>query len=78
MTDSIVDVPTITHRVSGKWSDPRELLERLPDGFRLGPETLILLNQTAIEFVPMAPDDQFPQVFRSAYRRPPSPKRGRS
>jgi hypothetical protein len=63
--------PAITLRVPGDWSHPGELLERLPDGFRLTPEALVLPNGTKIDFDPMAPDDQFPGIFKSSCRRPP-------
>jgi hypothetical protein len=63
--------PTITLRIPGVWSNPGELVSRLPAGFRLTPEALILPNGLEIEFVPMPPDGQFPQVFRSSCRRPP-------
>lgn len=63
----------ITLRIPGDWSHPGELLERLPDGFRLTPEALLLPDGTKIEFVPMAPDDQFFGIFKSSCRRPPRP-----
>lgn len=62
--------PQITLRIPGAWAHPGELLERLPKGFRLSPESLTLPDGTVIEFVPMAPDEQFPQIFASACRRP--------
>ena len=37
-------------RIPGQWSHPRELIERLSDGCRLTPETLILPDATEIEF----------------------------
>jgi hypothetical protein len=61
---------TIALRIPGKWSHPRELLERLPAGFRLTPEALILPDRTQVEFIPMAPDGQFAQIFRSSCRQP--------
>lgn len=64
--------PRITLRVPGDWSHPGELLERLPGGFRLTPEALLLPDGTEIEFNPLAPDEVFPQIFQSACRRPPS------
>jgi hypothetical protein len=64
--------PRITLRIPGAWSHPGELLERLPDGFRLGPEALRLPDGTEIEFIPMPPDEQFPRIFESACRRPPT------
>ncbi len=64
--------PQITLRIPGDWSHPKELLERLPNGYRLSPETLQLPDETEIEFIPMEPDGQFPQIFESACRRPPT------
>jgi len=62
MTDSTVEVPTITLRVPGKWSHPQELLERLAEGIRLSREALILPDRIEIEFVPIAPDDRSPEA----------------
>src|SRR5262249_27504179 len=62
---------SITLRVPGDWAHPGELVERLPDGFRLTPEPLILPDGTKVEFIPMAPDEQFPGIFQSSCRRPP-------
>jgi hypothetical protein len=61
---------TIVLRIPGKWSQPRELIERLPAGFRLTPEALILPDTTQVECGVMAADDQFAQIFRSACRQP--------
>src|SRR5262245_30432025 len=60
----------ITLRIPGDWSHPQELLARLPKGFRLTPEALLLPDGTEIEFNPLPPDGQFPRIFRSASRRP--------
>ncbi len=62
----------ITLRIPGDWSNPQELLERLPEGFRLNPTGLLMPSETTIEFTPMPPDREFPQVFQSACRRPPT------
>lgn len=62
----------ITLRIPGDWAHPGELLERLPDGFRLTPDSLVLPDGTKIDFVPMPPDDQFPGIFESSCRRPPT------
>ena len=62
----------ITLRIPGDWSHPKELLERLPEGFRLKPDALLLSDGTEIEFIPLEPDEQFPQIFPSACRRPPT------
>jgi hypothetical protein len=61
----------ITLRIPGSWSHPGELLERLPDGFRLAPDTLFLPDNTSIDFIPMPPDGEFPQIFESSCRRRP-------
>ena len=62
----------VTLRIPGAWAHPGELLERLPKGFRLGPEALTLPDGTEVEFFPMQPDNQFPGIFRSSCRRPAS------
>src|SRR5437762_3237899 len=61
---------TIALRIPGKWSHPRELIERLPAGCRLTPETLILPDKAEIGFGAMKADDQFAQIFRSSCREP--------
>lgn len=67
-----VDSLRITLRVPGDWSHPKELLERLPRGVRLEPDRLLLPDGAEFEFTPLPPDEQFPQIFRSACRRPPT------
>src|SRR2546423_15230642 len=57
-------------RIPGKWSHPRELIERLPAGFRLTSEALILPDATQIDFGAAAADNQFAQIFRSSCREP--------
>ncbi len=59
-----------TLRIPGNWSHPGELLERMPAGYRLTPEALILPDETQIECTPIPPDDQFAQIFESACRQP--------
>jgi hypothetical protein len=59
-----------TLRIPGDWSHPRELLERLPAGFKLTAESLVLPDGNAIEFVPISPDQQFAEIFKSSCRRP--------
>src|SRR5262245_12786801 len=70
MTNEPATPITITLRVPGKWSHPRELIQHLPDGYRLTPEALILPDTTPVEFTAMAPDNQFAQIFRSSCRQP--------
>lgn len=59
-----------TLRIPGNWAHPGELIERMPAGFRLTPEALLLPDGTEIELTPMPPDDQFAQIFRSSCRQP--------
>ncbi len=59
-----------TLRIPGNWPHPGQLIERLPAGFRLTPEALILPDGSEIEFTPMAPDDQFAEIFKSSCRQP--------
>jgi hypothetical protein len=66
-TDTVVRT---TLRVPGNWSHPGELVERMPAGFRLTPEALILPDDSEIEFTPMPPDGQFPEIFKSSCRQP--------
>jgi hypothetical protein len=64
------DPITIVFRIPGKWSNPQDLIQRLPPGCRLTPETLQLPDATPVEFGVMAADDQFAQIFRSSCRQP--------
>jgi hypothetical protein len=64
------DPITITLRIPGKWAHPGKLLQALPAGCRLTPEALFLPDGTEVEFIPMPPDEQFAQIFRSSCRRP--------
>ncbi len=41
-------------------------------GVRLEPDRLLLPDGAEFEFIPMPPDGQFPRIFRSACRRPPT------
>jgi hypothetical protein len=63
-------VPRTTLRVPGNWSHPGELIERIPAGFRLTPEALIMPDRTEVEFTPMPPDGRFAEIFKSSCRRP--------
>jgi len=66
-------VPEITLRIPGAWAHPGELLERMPVGYRLTPEKLLLPDGTEIEFYPLPPDEQFARIFQTACRRPATP-----
>ena len=39
---------TIAFRIPGTWANPGELLERLPEGVRLTPETLVLADGSEV------------------------------
>lgn len=61
--------PRITLRIPGTWSHPKELLERMPQGYLLRSDVLLAPDGTEFEFTPIQPDGEFPRVFRSACRR---------
>jgi hypothetical protein len=63
---------TVALRIPGQWSDPEELMQRLPAGCRLTAEALILPDATQVEFGALAPDNEFAQIFRSSCRQPPA------
>jgi hypothetical protein len=67
---SPTDPVTIAVRIPGKWSHPKELVERLPDGHRLTGEVLLLPDGSSFEFGATKADNQFPQIFRSSCRQP--------
>ncbi|MCI0682517.1 MAG: hypothetical protein L0Y71_10455 [Gemmataceae bacterium] len=69
MTDPAAPI-TIDLRIPGTWAHPGELIERLPDGCRLTPETLTLPDATQVQFGAVAADGQFAQIFRSSCRQP--------
>jgi hypothetical protein len=56
-------------RIPGKWSHPRELIERLPAGCRFTPEALVLPGGKQVGFGAMEADGQFPEIFRSSCRQ---------
>lgn len=59
-------------RIPGQWSHPKELIERLPAGCRLTPETLTLPDGTQVEFGAVKADGEFAQIFRTSCRQPPT------
>lgn len=60
----------ICFRIPGKWSHPRELIERLPADCRFTPESLVLPDGKEVEFGAMQADGQFAEIFRTACRAP--------
>ncbi len=67
-----------TLRIPGNWGHLRELIARMPAGFRLTSKAMILPDGSEIEFLPQPPDDQFAQVFQFACRNPASVEEIRS
>jgi len=61
-------------RIPGPWSHPQDLIQRLPEGCRLSPETLRLPDGTEVGFGAMQADEQFADIFRSSCRQPPTPE----
>ena len=60
----------IAFRIPGTWAHPGELVERMPAGYQLSPDGLILPDGQRVEIAPMQPDKQFAQIFASSCRRP--------
>jgi hypothetical protein len=60
----------ITLRIPGNWSHPSELLERLPEEYRLTEDSLLMPDGTSVEFDLVPPDEQFAEIFKSSCRRP--------
>jgi hypothetical protein len=65
---------TIALRIPGKWSHPREMIERMPKGCRFAPESLVLSDGTQVGIGALDADDQFAQIFRSSCRQPAAVK----
>src|ERR1700682_2318883 len=65
---------TVTFRIPGTWSHPRELIARLPADCRLTAEALTLPDESRVEFCVMDADDQFAKIFLSSCRNPPTPE----
>lgn len=72
MTSANATVQT-TLRIPIGWSHPQELLDRMPAGFVLKPESLTLPDGTEIEMTPLPPDEEFAAIFQASCRRPATP-----
>jgi len=59
-------------RIPGRWANPGELMERLPEGCRMSPEGLVLPDGATVGFGAVAADTQFPEIFRSSCRQTPT------
>ena len=62
---------TVSLRIPGLWSGPKELLESLPAGHRLTPDTFSLPDGTTVDFAAARADDQLRRFFdrRAGSRR---------
>jgi hypothetical protein len=61
-------------RIPGRWSHPKDLIERLPNSCRVTPQVLTLGDGSRIDLGFFPHDDQFPGNFRSSCRQPPTEK----
>jgi hypothetical protein len=61
-------------RVPGRWPRLGDLIKRLPQDCRVTPQALILPDGARIELGFCPPDNQFPGMFRSSCRQPPTEK----
>ena len=73
MSVADAEVTTIL-RIPGTWRHPSDLVARMPEGFRLTSQAVILPDGTEIEYAPMPPDDMFAKVFQTACRHPAAAK----
>ena len=60
----------ITFRIPGNWAHPGELIERMPEGYCLTSEFLVMPDGQRVELTPNPPDGQFVEIFRSSCRTP--------
>jgi hypothetical protein len=64
-------LPEICVRIPGPWKGPEEVADRLPAGFHLQQQELVMPDGRCLVFQAMPPDNEFPSVFRIACRRSP-------
>lgn len=62
----------VTMRIPGQWTGPRDLVESLPQGCRLTPDSLTLAGGEQFDFDVRDADNQFAEVFRTSCRRIPT------
>ena len=62
----------VAFRIPGLWSHPKELVDRLPVGFELQPDKLVMPDKTEIAFGAARADNQFAKIFRSSCRQQPT------
>ena len=71
MSNRIAPV-TIALRIPGTWAHPRELVQKMPAGYRLTGEVMILPDGTSVDFSAAKPDTQFAHIFRDSCRNEPT------
>jgi hypothetical protein len=65
---------TIALRIPGTWGHPRELVQSMPEGYRLTGEAMILPDGSSVDFGAAKPDTQFARIFRDSCRNEPTAK----
>jgi hypothetical protein len=75
-----MNTPTITValRIPGQWTHPKELIEQLPEGYTLSPESLTMPDGTEVGFGAAKADNPFAQIFRSSCRQEPTAEEWKS
>jgi len=59
-----------TLRIPGAWAGFDEIVSRIPKGFSICDDGMVMPDGQVIEIFPMKPDKDFPGVFESACRKP--------
>lgn len=62
----------IVFRIPGRWAGPGDLIDRLPEGYSLSPESLALPDSTQVEFSAVPADGEFASIFRASCRKRPT------
>jgi hypothetical protein len=62
----------ITFRIPGDWEHPGKLIEQIPDGYQLQPESMLLPDGSEVDLDLLPPDEQFFDIFMQSCRTPPS------
>jgi hypothetical protein len=62
----------ITFRIPGNWEHPGELIEQIPDGFQLQPDSMKLPDGSEVELDLLPPDEQFFSIFTQCCRTHPT------
>lgn len=62
----------ITFRIPGDWEHPGKMLEGIPKGFQMRPESMVLPDGSEVELDMLPPDDQFFEIFMGSCRTQPT------